>query len=334
MINCISSKKTRTIFILIVSIIFAFLLTLLPNEYFRDRVNYILYAKNALDIMSSYNDFSIYTNEPLFLLLNNFLSLFFDNDSVPLFFVFFSSFTFSYFILIRSKSYLFAILGFLALIFVPQSFHMLLVTLRQAFTAALLMWIVYYFWSSRFFLFLVFCLGFIHSSGFIIFAFLFLDKVFSSFVSKDIYIRVVFLVIISVFISFSILPLANILELRQSNEYKNVIINVGGGNFIIYTLVLLITLTQRKKLFVNDGFYIVAIVGISVYIGMYFFSPFSGRLIISFMPFIICLMCFFGNIKSLLLLIFFVIINSFVFKESIMNLSLSEQGVRYLFGGY
>lgn len=334
MIKNVFFKKRKKIFIFIFSVIFALLLTLLPNEYFRDRTNYILYAKNALDIMSGYNDLSIYTNEPLFLLLNSFISLFVDNNNVPLFFVFFSSFTFSYFILIRSKSYLFSILGFLALIFVPQSFHMLLVTLRQAFTAALLMWIVYYFWSSRYFLFFVFCLGFIHSSGFIIFSFLFLDKVFSSFVSKDIFIRVIFLVIISVVISFLILPLANILELRQGNEYENVILNVGGGNFVIYTLVLLITLTQRKKVFVNDGFYIVAIVGISVYIGMYFFSPFSGRLIISFIPFIICLMCFFGNIKSLLLLMFFVIINSFIFKETIINLSLSEQGVRYLFGGY
>lgn len=96
----------------------------------------------------------------------------------------------------------------------------------------------------------------------------------------------------------------------------------------------MITLSQRKKIHVEDGFYVVALMGISVYLGMYFFSPFSGRLITSFLPFIICLMCMFGNLRALFLLTFFLIINSIVFKNTIEHNSLTDHGVRQLLSVY
>lgn len=147
----VSIKKIKTCLFLSVSVLFAFLLTLLPNEYFRDRENYIVYARESLSVMEQYDGIGLFTNEPLFLWLNHVFSFVFDERSVPLVFVFFVGFTVSYFIFVRSRNALLAVLGFFALILVPQSFHMLLVVLRQAFTAALLMWIIYYFWRSKFF---------------------------------------------------------------------------------------------------------------------------------------------------------------------------------------
>lgn len=328
----VSTWKLKVSFFVFCSVIFAFLLTLMPNEYIRDRANYIIYAKESLNIIERYDGIALFTNEPLFLLLNNVFSFFFDAEIVPLIFVSFIGFTVSYFIFIRSKSVLLTALGFMALIFVPQSFHMLLVVLRQAFTATLLMWCIYYFWHSRCFLVLVFLLGFVHSSGFIVFAFLSIDKTFSSLISQSILLRVIFFILISAMISFMIIPLAEVLLLRQATEYQDAVSGGGGGNFILYMSVLLVTLSQRKKIHADDGFYVVALVGVSVYIGMYFFSPFAGRLITSFLPLIICLMCMFGNARSYLLLAGFVLINSLIFKNAIEQNSLSELGVRHLLG--
>ncbi|MFB2733544.1 EpsG family protein [Shewanella mangrovisoli] len=330
----ISSRKLKILFFVFCSLLFAFLLTLLPNEYFRDRANYIIYAKDSLNIMERYDGIALITNEPLFLLLNNMLSFIFDAEMVPLFFVYFIGFSVSYFIFIRSRNILLTVLGFMALVLVPQSFHMLLVVLRQAFTATVLMWLIYYFWQSKYFLLLVFLLGFIHSSAFIVFAFLAIDKLFSLLISKNILHRVCFVILISSVVSFFIMPLAEVLALRQATQYQDEVNGGGGGNFILYMSVLLVTLSQRKKIHTEDGFYVVALVGISVYVGMYFFSPFAGRLVTSFLPLIICLMCMFGNVRAFFLLAGFVLVNSLIFKNSIESNSLSEQGVRYLLGGY
>lgn len=330
----VSSRKLKKLFFVFCSLLFAFLLTLLPNEYFRDRANYIIYAKDSLNIMERYDGIALITNEPLFLLLNNTLSFIFDAEMVPLFFVYFIGFSVSYFIFTRSRNVMLAVLGFMALVLVPQSFHMLLVVLRQAFTATVFMWLIYYFWQSKYFLLLVFLLGFIHSSAFIVFAFLTIDKLFSLLISKNILHRVCFVILISSVVSFFIMPFAEVLELRQATQYQDEVNGGGGGNFILYMFVLLVTLSQRKKIHTEDGFYVVALVGISVYVGMYFFSPFAGRLIISFLPLIICLMCMFGNVRAFFLLAGFVLVNSLIFKNSIESNSLSEQGVRYLLGGY
>tara|TARA_R110001583_G_scaffold14763_2_gene61567 strand:+ start:591 stop:1586 length:996 start_codon:yes stop_codon:yes gene_type:complete len=329
----LSASNTKIVIYLFFSAFFAFLLTLLPNEYFRDRENYIVYAIDSLNIMGRYDGIALVTNEPIFLLLNTILSFFFEPNAVPLVFVFFIAFTISYFVFIRSKNILFVFLGFLAITLIPQSFHMLLIVLRQAFAASLLMWVAYYFWQSRLFLPLVFCLGFIHSSNFIVFAFFVIDKLFSIFISKNINARILFIIFVSGFISFMIMPLAEVLALRQATEYDNAKSGGGGGNFILYTIFLSIVLTQNKQRFVDDGLYVIAVLGIAIYLGMYFLSPFAGRLITTFIPFIICLMCFFGNKRALLLAIFFVLVNAFVFKQSIESNSLTDQGVRYLLGG-
>ncbi|WP_173497665.1 EpsG family protein [Shewanella sp. ISTPL2] len=325
--------KLKVFVFFIFSAVFAFLLTLLPNELFRDRANYIIYAKDSLNIMERYDGIALFTNEPLFLLLNSALSFFFEPDVVPLFFVFFIAFTISFFIFFRSKNIFLVLLGFFALALVPQSFHMLLIVLRQAFAASLLMWFVFYFWKSKLFFPLVFCLGFIHSSTFIVLFFLILDKLFSITVTKNIFLRVSFIIFVSAFISFMILPIAEVLALRQASEYDEATSGGGGGNFILYLIVLFISLTQSKQKFTDDGLYIIAMLGVSIYLGMYFLSPFAGRLITTFMPFIICLMCSFGNKRALLLLSFFVLINSFIFKQAIESNSLTEQGIIYLLGG-
>ncbi|MGL5344142.1 MAG: EpsG family protein [Plesiomonas sp.] len=322
-------NKLKAFCFFIMSLFPAFFLISLPNDLFRDRDNYIIYARESARIIQGYDGIAVFTNEPLFLLLNRVLSIIFPPEIIPLIFVFFVFTTVSFFIFRQSSSMVFTVFGFLALILTPQSLHMLLVVLRQSFSAALLMWVVYFFWGSRLFWFFSFCLGFIHSSAFMIFSFLLIDNFFSRYVTEKIVFRVAFLIFISAIISFTIMPVAGWLELRQTIEYDGVIVSVGGGGFIVYISVLLISLTQEKKVFMDDGFYIVALVGLSVYLGMYFFSPFSGRLITSFIPFIICLMCRFRNLRAVLMLAVFIAANFFILKSTLINNSFTDRGVMY-----
>ncbi|MEL3915880.1 EpsG family protein [Aeromonas caviae] len=328
----VSKFNVKVIICFLFSLIYGVSLTLLPNELFRDRVSYINYAENSLDIMGRYDGLSLFTNEPLFLIINNLLSQFISPDVTPLVFVFFVSFTACYFILLKSKNIFFGILGILALLLIPQAFHMQFVVLRQALAASILVWIAYFLWDKRYFIPLVFFIGFIHSSMFMVFLFLTVDRVFIKIVSEKIVFRSFAAIFISALASFLILPIAELLAMRQADGYESASMGGSGGNFVLYSVILLITLTQYKQRFIHDGLYVIGVIGVSIYIGMYFFSPFAGRLITTFMPFIICLMCQFGNARAFLLLGLIVFINSLIFKGSIENNSLTVDGIKFLFG--
>ena len=132
---------------------------------------------------------------------------------------------------------------------------------------------------------------------------------------------------LSMGIGIMILPMAELLSMRQAEEYSQVELSVGGGNFILYTGVLLILLTQKRFLSEKDSIYIMTVLGLSIYLGMYFLSPFSGRLIATFIPFIILSICSFGNVRAYILLFFYVVVNGVIFLPTIMNDSLTAAGV-------
>ncbi|MEQ5634069.1 EpsG family protein [Providencia manganoxydans] len=320
------------IFVVFVAVVYAIALSSLPNEFFRDRGNYIIYASDTDNIISRYTGLSLFSNEPLFLLINKFSSLFLSPELVPKLFVFFISFTICFFILYKSENFIIGLLGLIAILLLPQGFHLQFVILRQGIATCILLWITYFFWSKKYYLFYVFLIGFIHSGVFIIFAFLVLDKLFLSFISKKITYRILFLLAFSILVSFFIMPLAEILTMRQAKEHVADNITISGGNFILYGFILIALLTQKKEIHRLDGIYNIAIIGLSIYIGMYFFTQLSGRLISSFIPFIICTLCYFGNARAYVLLILIIVINSIIFINTIVNNSLTNEGVRMLIG--
>ncbi|MCA2470689.1 EpsG family protein, partial [Vibrio alginolyticus] len=211
--------------------------------------------------------------------------------------------------LYKGRNALVCFLGFLALLFIPQAFHMQLVVLRQAFAASMMMWAILFLGHKRYFKLIIFLLGFIHSSMFIVFFFVVADSFFKQLVSEEIILRSLFLFTISIGISLLILPVAQLLALRQATEYSSTITGVGGGNFVLFSGILIMILTQYKRIYLNDGHYVIAILGLSIYLGMYFFSPFAGRLMVSFLPFIICLLCYFSNMRALILMVTLIFLN-------------------------
>ncbi|MEQ4702819.1 EpsG family protein [Providencia huaxiensis] len=322
--------KTNKIFIILCSTLYSYILATLPNYIFRDRANYLVYAEKSNEILQQYNGISVISNEPLFLLINTVLNSIFPLEIIPNIIVFFISFTISYIILVRSKNILLGILGILCILSIAQMFHLQLVILRQGLATALLLWIVYFFWNKKYFLYLVFILAFIHSSMLLIVFFFLIDKITKKYISHKIEYRIIVLLFISFFTSILIIPIAELLSMRQAKEYDDISNSVGGGNFILYSLILITLITQQKKIFLDDGIYTATIIGISIYIGMYFISPLSGRLISTFTPFIICTLCYFNNLRSYLLLLIIISINSFIFYSTVINNSLTSEGILFL----
>ncbi|MEY0220234.1 EpsG family protein [Providencia rettgeri] len=328
--NMQNMQNTNKIFIILYSTLYSYILATLPNYIFRDRANYLVYAEKSSEILQQYNGISIISNEPLFLLINTVLKSIFPLEIIPNVIVFFISFTISYIILVRSKNMLLGILGILCVLSIAQVFHLQLVILRQGLATALLLWIVYFFWNKKYFLFLVFVLAFIHSSMLLIVFFFLVDKITKKYISHKVEYRIIVLLFISFSTSILIIPIAELLSMRQAKEYNDISSSVGGGNFILYSLILMTLITQQKKIFLDDGIYTVTIIGISIYIGMYFISPLSGRLISTFTPFIICTLCYFNNLRSYLLLFIIISINSFIFYSTVINNSLTAEGILLL----
>lgn len=323
----ISKNKITYVFSFFISLCYAYAMSSLSNDLFRDRDNYIIYAIKSENILDNYVGLSLFTNEPFFLLFNKFLGFIADPEIVPKIFVFFICFSLSFFIFYRCKNILIGLMGFIALLCAPQVFHLELVILRQGAAACILLWVTYLFWNSKYYLLFVFLIGFMHSSTFIIFSFLLADKMFSLYITNKIYYRCLMLFFLSMGIGIIILPMAELLSMRQAEEYSQAELSVGGGNFILYAGVLLMLLTQKRVLSENDSIYIIAVLGLSIYLGMYFFSPFSGRLIATFIPFIIFALCSFANARAYMLLLFYIIVNGFIFLPTIMNNSLTVAGV-------
>ena len=145
----ISKNKTTYIFSFFISLIYAYAMSNLPNEIFRDRYNYIIYAINSENILDNYVGLSLFTNEPFFLLFNKFLGFMVEPEIVPKVFVFFICFSLSFFIFYKCKNILIGLMGFIALLCAPQVFHLELVILRQGAAACILLLVTYFFWNSK-----------------------------------------------------------------------------------------------------------------------------------------------------------------------------------------
>lgn len=316
---------------ILISVIYAALLSSFPNFIFRDREEYFVYAVYSVDILKeySYSLSSYLFNEPLFLYYNSFLAYFFPFDIVPRVGVFFIAFTLSYFILRHASSFLKVLLGFFLLFFVSYTFHLQLVVIRQGIATAIFMWLVYFFWGQKKFYPFCFLLPFIHSSFFIIISVILYDK-FLSYHIKNIKIRIVFISITMFFVSFILLQIAADLGVRQaSGDYLLNNENSGGG-FILFAFIFVFMFFRGLNNVYGDKYGKIAILGLIVYLMFYFTIPISGRIIATFLPFMYVYIVSSKNLKIIFAAIVFLVINIYIFYNSITSGSLTLEGVRYL----
>lgn len=326
-------KNTVTSFFIMCSAVFYAVVTAaFPNAYFRDRDNYISYATDSATILSSYDSLLlVLVNEPLFLLLNAFFSLFLPAELVPAVFVFFIAFTLFYILVKKAKNALLAIAAVMLIFFTAQVFHLQLVVLRQGVATSLFMWLAYFLWQKKSFYLLLPVLGFIHSSFFIVAAVFYADKFTTLFIGRKIFIRLLMQIILGLAVSLVGLYIAAILGVRQASaDHVMGPVAVGGGNFILWSLVLVTLMSLSTKKLMSDPFYIIALLGLAFYLSMYFLSPISGRLIAAFLPFCVAAITMSLSGRVLFVLLFVLVVNFMMFFSVIEGNSLTDSGVQYL----
>ena len=130
----------RMIYLMIssfLSFIYIYIYINIPNEYLRDRGNYILYAKDVDYFLTRYDGVDVFFNEPIFLYLNKFLSNYFIYDSIPIIFVFINTSIMVFLLLKYSKNLTFFVLGLIFIVVFPYTFQAQIIALRQSLATSL-----------------------------------------------------------------------------------------------------------------------------------------------------------------------------------------------------
>lgn len=319
-------KINRSVIIAIFSVVYGAMISSFPSEYFRDRESYIFYANYSDDIFGDYLSKGILpllSNEPIFLKLNTILSFFFSPSIVPNVFVFVLSATFFYCFFIRCRNFLEGFFALCLFLLTPTFLHLQLVVIRQGICSAILLLVCILTCDKKKILTTSFFLGFIHSSFFLITFFLFINYIlFLSGAKRK--IRLAVLCLVTFFISGAYIVIGNFLGLRQvTQEHLLEQTDVSGLAFLMWLSMLCLILFSKPKNTIEEPVKDIAILGLVVYLSMYFTLPFSGRFILSFVPFIFLSSIIRLKLIECLYLIFFIVVNVYILSSSLSNNSLT-----------
>lgn len=262
--------------------IYLFILFNLPDDLFRDRDVYIIYAEDSNLIFNfEFGELKYFTNEPLFLslasLFNSYPKMF------PIFMGCIVGFVYCFYLERYSKNLFIFILGFLFLLFNTFLIYPQVMQLRQGFATALFLVIIFSVQNLKNKIFLSLFLPFIHIIFLVIIPIYIYYEIYLKYKSKFI----IFLntVMISLFLSIFSFVLMYAVGMRQAEQYDGISSSLGGGAFILHALLLIYFYFFVKK--DNDYIYNWAIIGLTFYIFSYFFLPSPGRVLVSFYPFIL-----------------------------------------------
>ncbi|WP_409722636.1 EpsG family protein [Acinetobacter parvus] len=254
------------------SFFYATFLSSLPIDAFVDRDNYLIYAQQSgylLGLNYSSGLLRLIFNEPVWLLINFFLSFVLDPENVVRLIIFFSSFFVSYYALNYSKKNLILLLIILLL---PQILKNHIIHLRQG--LALSFFLIGWFSNSKYRRnILLIMSAFIHSSFFFVLAFIFIDKIVSTF-KVDIYIKSIICFLAAIVLLLLMGVLASILGARQAEEIV-VLGQTSGLGFLFWLVMMFLFLLQKEFVVAKQSFIILCII---VYLTTYFFTPYTARI--------------------------------------------------------
>lgn len=262
------------------SLIYAFTLCNLPLDVFKDREYYLIYASNSDLILNRFYSrglLTIFSNEPLWLLINSILSIILDSNNVVRLIIFSSSFSISYyFIKMDRRNAVWLCLFLLS----PQVIKNHIIHLRQG--LALAFFLIGYNMKSKFFKNLFFLLSpLIHSSFFFVLFILMISNI-SKIFEREIVIRTIFtllsfftLIIFSEFIS-------NYFGARQLvNLYET---DISGLGFLYWSSIAAIMISSGHRYLMTNYFSLSAVL---FYLSAYFILPVSGRIFESCLIFVL-----------------------------------------------
>lgn len=304
----------------------------LPHEFFRDRDVYFVYASNSQELYDFYDGITVYFNEPLFLKINILLNNFFTPSNVVYIFLFFCVLGISILLYKYSKNIFMFFLGLVFIVVCNYAFHAQFVVLRQTIATVILLYALTYLKNIKIVIAISFLCSFIHVSFFLITALLILYEMLSRFSTN---IKSLVIIIFSAIMGIFITVVGKYLGIRQASEDHIVSgVNVGGGAFLCFSLILLYFLFLFKVDENSRRIYDFSILGLSIFIGLYFINPAAGRLMSTFILSIVFLLCSkFNIINSILIFLLLIVFIYLDMQGTITGMSLNvnfSEVIRYI----
>jgi len=283
-VKCVSEVNRRphmrvwkeNFFLLLIflfSVGYAAFLSSLPIDVFKDRINYLRYASSSLKTLRLYYEsglFVVLSNEPLWLCINGFLSLFIKPETVVRILILSSSFFVSWHILRNNKEYFFWIVFFL---FMPQVIKNHIVHLRQG--VAISFFLAGWYGSGQIRKwFFIGSTPFIHASFAFVLALLCVSACLKQLpLAAD--IRNLILLCYAVLISLSLSWLGRLLGARQASEYVFSATHVSGLGFIFWSIVFMVMLFEGRHYLRQYSF---EVSGLLFYLASYWLIPVTARI--------------------------------------------------------
>lgn len=252
---------------------YASFLASLPIDVFIDRKNYIIYTYIS-DIVLLRNQMagllSVFSNEPLWLLMNIFLSRFTNPEDTVRIFIFVPSFISSFLVLRhRPKDWIWLTLFLIFPLFVKNY----IIHIRQG--VAIAFFLVGFFSNNRLIKIAFFIASpLIHSSFFFVLMIMSMIN-FSRALNISLYLRVAAFFGMFIFIGLSMQLISSNLGARQGAEYIGASIEVSGIAFIFWMSIFVIFLSFGQEFLEKNLFQISML---SFYLCTYFTTAVSGRI--------------------------------------------------------
>ena len=308
------SIKNNKIYIAI-SFILAILFILPKNVLWAvDREAYFIYATSSYSILErniSKGIFSLLINEPLFLIINIFLSWILSPENIIRFIIFFSVFL-SLLSLGKLTNYNYWII--ILFIIMPNILKNYVIHLRQG--LALSFYLIGFSNTNNKLIIFKYLSIFIHTSFLFLFMIELINRISKKFkINND--VRILFICVVLFIVPFFVEDIAYLLGDRRVLEYSFLGEKNIGFGFIAWSLFLLFFITIKNR---KNDVNLIIIYNLVLYISSYFTLDFSARIFESIVP-IIVVSCINDNRKD----IRFIFISFFI----LYGLTLYYSGVFY-----
>lgn len=266
----------RKLLVLLTALLYAYLLiTLIPIDAIKDRGNYLDYASWPEAILFSRLDdglLGLLFNEPIWLLINLFLSFFLIEENVVRTIIFFGSLTTSYLVLKYNYRYFIVLLFFLL---IPQVLKNYVIHLRQG--LALSFFLIGYLSTSKNTLknnFFIFLSPLIHSSFFLIVFLIYLIK-FLERIKFNNSFKIWTIILFGIVSSFIIESVGKFTGARQATQYEFTSAEISGLAFLFWLVVFIIYTLQGRQFLKT---HLLSISILIFYLTTYFFIPVTARI--------------------------------------------------------
>jgi len=259
--------------IAILAVAYGVILASLPLEAFKDRANYLVYAKDSWAILIRYWERGLLptlANEPIWLLLNSGFAKWLAPENVVRLIIFIPASLIAWLVLRYGRRQFLWLLFFLLL---PSVVKNHIVHLRQGVAIAVFMagWMTT--WRPGRIILLA-TTPFIHSSFFFILSLMTFTSMLRSF-RISVGLRNVFVAIAGIVIGLRLEWLASLFGARQAMQYEFAATDVSGLGFAFWFLVLVVWCFQGRSFLDRHSFEVAAIV---FYLSTYFFIEVSARI--------------------------------------------------------